>query len=122
MPVEFKGKRVVMGRLRHQINRIKGDARIGLLAAGIFVKTESQKVAPHDKGVLINSAYVGNARIAGQKQFVEVGYTAKYAPFVHEMPDSTNWSKQGTGAKFLQNPLFMNMAKILSIIKSRVRF
>jgi len=122
MPVKFKGRRVVMGNLRREINKIEKDASKGLIAAGLFVEAESNENTPHDQGVLINSSFVGPVNERLGKQFVQVGYTAKYAPFVHEMPETNNFSKPGTGPKFLQNALVRNTSKILAIIKSRVKF
>ncbi len=121
MPVRFSGKRVVIGNLRKQINSIEKRTAAGLLAAGLFVKAEAQEITPHDKGFLVNSAYVGPVSVRKGRQFIEVGYTAKYAPFVHEMPPENNFSKAGTGPKFLQNALFRNTLNILEIIKARVK-
>ncbi len=58
-------------------------------------------------GSLRRSAYVGFPTPKGSGVEVEVGFDGRSAPYalwVHEMPDSTNWSEPGTGNKFLEKP------------------
>ena len=50
-----------------------------------------------------------------------VGYTAKYAPYVHEMPSSFNYTKPGTGPKFLEKAIKNNIKTILDIIQRRAK-
>jgi len=64
---------------------------------------------------------------------VRVGYTAEYAAFVHEMPDPKitspaggtslfvkvkpiDWTKPGTGNKFLEKAVKSNLKAILNMI------
>ena len=60
------------------------------------------KVTPKDEGDLRDSWYVSKPfkRIG----FSEVGFGAKHAPYVHEMPSDVNWSEPGTGNKFIEKP------------------
>lgn len=118
MTVQIRGQRQVLRNLNRQISMIKGRTVKGLLAAGLFVENESNKTVPQDKGVLLGSSFTKPGSVGGNP-IVNVGYTAKYAPFVHEMPASNNFSKTGTGPKFLLNAVTQNISKILNIIASR---
>lgn len=62
----------------------------GLFQAGLYLQAQSQKIVPVDYGILKASAFT---RIEGQgtkKVNVIVGYTAKYAIFVHESLDAAH--------------------------------
>jgi hypothetical protein len=119
--MKVRGVRQVIGNLNKEIKKIEGDTRLGLMAAGIFIENEAKEITPHDKGVLVSSAYHHVDRV-GNDWALRVGYTAKYAPHVHEMPNSVNWSKPDTGNKFLFKAVFNNEANILRIIKNRIQF
>jgi hypothetical protein len=63
----------------------------------------------------ITQEYQGIA--SGKKSPVLVmGFSANYASFVHEMPNSVNWSKEGSGSKFFESAIDRNTAKMLEII------
>ena len=51
-----------------------------------------------------------------------VGYTAKYADIVHEMPETNNFTKPDTGPQFLLKAVTRNAQVILKIILSRAKF
>lgn len=120
--IKITGQKQVLSNLNREIMTIERNTAKGLLAAGLFVEGESNEHTPHDLGALVNSSFVNPPAVERGKLLVLVGYIAKYATFVHEMPESNNFSKPGTGPKFLQNTLFGNTRKILAIIKSRVKF
>ena len=46
-----------------------------------------------------------------------IGYTAYYAAYVHEMSNDVNWTKSGTGNKFLETSFKQNHKEILNIIQ-----
>ena len=105
----------ILKTLNKEIRKIEGDTFIGVKKAGIFVQGESQEIVPQRLGVLFNSAFT-QAERQGSRSVARVGYTAKYAPFVHEMPASFNYTKPGTGPKFLQKAIANNRRKIVKII------
>jgi len=117
----IRGRREVLRNLNREIRNIEGDISRGLLAAGVFVEGESNEIVPHDKGVLINSSFVDLQRSRGRGA-VRVGYNAKYADFVHEMPETNNFSKPGTSSGFLWKAVSRNARLIVEIIRSRARF
>ena len=59
--------------------------RKGVQKASMFIKGESQQLTPVDFGVLRASAYYSTDINYGYARG-RVGYTAEYAPWVHEMP------------------------------------
>lgn len=67
-----------------------------------------------------------SARIQGKRYpVVEVGFTAFYAPFVHENPNAGNADYEGTSEvgqwKFLEKAVKQNQDKIVEIIKSEAK-
>ena len=118
MAVNKQSLNSVVTNLNNAIRNIEGDIGKGVRAATLFIEGESNETVPHDKGVLINSSFSG---YDPQAKRGRVGYTAKYAPYVHEMPASFNFTKPGTGPKFLQKAIANNRDTILNIIASRVK-
>jgi len=134
----LRGADVVLANLNKEIKKIEVRSLKSVTMAGLFVKQESQKNAPWRTGNLVNSAYIRPYRFFG-KSVCEIGYTASYAPFVHENPragktggvspsghkygggrsSEIRWSRVG-GWKFLEKALKRNTTKILLIIRTRV--
>ena len=120
MAIKIKGVQKVLKNLTKEVQKINGRTKEGLRIAALFVEGESNKNTPHDKGVLIGSSFssVSDTRVG---PVARVGYTAKYAPFVHEMPSTNNFSKPDTGPKFLINAVTRNIQTILRIIQKRAK-
>ena len=72
--------------------------RKGVQKASMFIKGESQQLTPVDFGVLRASAFystdIHNDYVRGR-----VGYTAEYAPWVHEMPMTLKGEPRGDFGK-----------------------
>lgn len=115
---KLKGLDEVLKNLNKEIRDIEGRTAEGLLAAAVFVQGESQEDTPHRKGILVKNAF---SDVDRQNLVARVGYTSKYAPYVHEMPASFNYTKPGTGPKFLEKAVKNNISKIISIIQKRVK-
>lgn len=120
MTVRIRGKRSTIRGLNREISKIKGRASTGLLAAALFVEGESNEIVPQKHGVLIGSSFASSGSING-KPVARAGYTAKYAPHVHEMPETNNFTKPDTGPKFLQKAVTQNTSEILNIIRRRIK-
>jgi len=119
--IKVKGLDKVLKTFNKKVDFTNDNVRKGLQAAGLFIKAESKENAPHDTGLLINSHFFSTAKI-GKKWLLRIGSTAEYAPIVHEMPETNNFSKPGTGPKFLFNAVFDNVRKIIEIIRARSKF
>ena len=121
-PLRLEGLDEVLRNLDKEVKGIRGRNRKGMQAAGLFIKGESMEHTPvsPDGGVLVNSAFFSTIE-APKGAILRIGYTAKYAPFVHEMPESNNFTKPDTGPKFLEKAVKNHMAKILEIIRNRTK-
>lgn len=69
--------------LTRRINSIDNRARSGIRAATLHVKSKMLPITPVDTGNLRNSAFTRIEDDGGEPVGV-VGFTAAYAPFVHE--------------------------------------
>lgn len=118
MSVKVKGQAEAARNLNFQIGRIEGDISKGLKAALVFVLGKSIEITPAKHGVLRGSGFTS---IDSRNLIGRVGFTAKYAPFVHEMPETNNFSTPDTGPKFLEKAIFQNTNTILQIIKKRAK-
>lgn len=140
--VKVKGLDTLLKNLNKEIQKIEGNTRKGLSKAGLFIKAEAQERAPVDYGVLRNSAFsqISPVTFKGYP-VVTVGFTAKYAAWVHEMPMTlkgkprAHFGKTREGAsfgggsgkgvywqggenKFLEKAVKWNVKEILNIIKT----
>lgn len=114
--MKLEGMDKVLGNLNRAIAGIKGRTYAGLLKAGLFVQGEAMKETPRDTGHLVGSAYTQGLE-KGERPVVEIGYSASYAPFVHEINKNYrvgNW-------QFLRNALAKNDGKILDIIRQEAQ-
>jgi len=69
------------------IKGVKVASRKGLVKGGIIVKGKAMKMTPMDTGALVGSMYGPTViKDIGAAIGIELGYTAEYAPWVHEMP------------------------------------
>ena len=124
MSIKIKGMDKVLKKLNKEIKSIQGKTKEGVLAAVTFIEGESNEIVPHKGGGLINSSFSGVRKrfILFGKIIGRVGYKKKYAPFVHEMPETNNFTKPGTGPQFLLKAATKNARVILKIIRSRAKF
>lgn len=137
-----KGFDEVMRNLNDQINGIKDRTMAGLLEVGLKIEARSNQRVPIDSSNLIGSSYTRKNQDGSLG--VEVGYTAEYAAWVHEMISmrlkgqprahfgktkkgvefgggtgkGTYWAPNGE-AKFLEKTIRENTDLIVKIIKKR---
>ena len=132
--VKVTGINDILKNLNKEIKKIEGDTRTGLAKVGLFVKAEAVERAPVEFGNLRNSAFSQLSSISFRgNQSVTVGFTAKYAPYVHEAPMKLKGQprakrsgiKSGSGVywqggenKFLEKAVKLNISEILDIIKT----
>lgn len=104
--------------------RLKSAA--GLVAAANYVLTDADSgtppLVPEDKGKLRTSRFATPMKTPGTHDpYVVLGYNANYAAAVHEMMQSPsgkpiNWSRPGSGPKFLEASLKRNSDKVIAIV------
>lgn len=75
----------VQGNLRRELAKIKGASREGVLQAALFVESEAVPMAPVETGSLRGSAFTDVTAPGFEPAIARVGFTAEYAPYVHEM-------------------------------------
>jgi len=110
----------ILEKFNKQVLAIKGRTKAGMWKAGLIIKAASIKYTPWKTGNLAGSAYV-QIIDTPHGPGVEIGYTASYAPYVHEMPDFFNFTKPGTGPKFLQRAIYENRERVLRTIEQEAR-
>ena len=125
--LNWTGMHEVLGNLNKEIKQIEGRTKAGMWQAGQLVKRDALPITPKQTGHLRNSCYVNVyesaalAFVSGIKGPVaEIGYTAEYAPIVHETP-IYHPTEPGTQWKFLETALKNNTRRILEIIRERAR-
>lgn len=107
--MSLKGVLDVQNTLVAKILEIEGATKKGLLAAGLLIETESIQRTPKDTGNLRNTAFTQTT-----EDGVQVGYTADYAPYVHENLESHHPIGE---AKFLERAMNDKEAEALELIK-----
>ena len=129
MSVKVEGLDTVMRNLNAEIGGIKDRSMAGLLAAGLTVQGESQKRVPVEYGNMRAGAYTQKAQ--DDENYVEVGYQAAYAPFVHENMEmklkgqprpsglGTYWNPGGP--KFLESAVRDLTKKIVDTVAAYAR-
>lgn len=117
----------VLSNLNDEIRSIKGDTRQGLISAAAFIKLEAMSRAPQDTGNLKDTAF-NKINDTKNGPVETIGFTAPYAPFVHESEEKLKGQKRTRkGAKghfwdhgeshFLEKAVIENFATIINIIK-----
>jgi len=129
-----KGKLVgvdlVLKKLNIEIAKIEGRTKGGLRSAALEVKAASLRLTPHEDGHLRGSAYTETFSTSSGPGSV-IGYTAEYAPWVHEAPGVLKglprpsgkgvfWGPSGE-PQFLRKALMRNVRLILRRIKEHVK-
>lgn len=113
----------VLFNIDKEINAIKGRTVKGLVAAMKHLENEMDTVPPlipEDTRVMRQSWYIFPTYSPGGP-IVTAGYTAQYAPYVHEMVGLINWTRPNSGAKWLQIHFERNRLEMQLIIASYVR-
>lgn len=86
----LRNKELVKANIRARIQKKVAQFTEGLKQAGLYIQAKSMEIVPVDYGILKGSAFT---RVEGEntsKVRVVVGYTAKYAVYVHENLDAAH--------------------------------
>jgi len=106
------GTATVLANLNKEVLGIKRRTRSKMIMIGLKVQGDSMRITPVDTGNLVGSAYMVVIK-SSQGHGVEIGYTANYALFVHEI----NKRYKKGHYKFLKTALFKNEAWILATLR-----
>ncbi len=128
MAGKVKGLKTAIDKTRKFQQKVEMDKRRGLTKIGLFVKGAAQKNVPVDTGNLRSSAF---SKLSSSMKEVVIGFTAKYAIYVHENLEQTlkgvkrqsgrGWYWNAGGPKFLERAINDNEATIEKILVNEVR-
>ena len=93
--------------------------RVGIGKAGYFLLQKSQEIVPVDTGKLYRSGFNRLARDTRNTLTYQVGYSKKYAVYVHERLDLRH--APGKSAKFLEKPARRYRKTLIKIIEDEVK-
>lgn len=113
---KLEGVDIVLRNLNKEIQGIDNRTRSGLGAAALVVKADALKETPVDTGNLRQSAYT-EVFDSPEGYSAVIGYTASYAPYVHEIDKNYNVGNW----QFLRNSLMQNETRVLRIIQNSAR-
>jgi len=116
----------VTNTINAHLKMMTHKSEAGLILAAKWVLNDADSgtspLVPEDTGKLRGSRFQHPIKTAGDPA-VLLGYNAGYAAAVHEMMQSSsgvpiNWSRPGSGPKFLEASLKRNTQKVLQIVQS----
>ncbi len=92
----------------------QGEERIpGQIKASFEGKNAGTEMSRHAMIVSKSRNFIKTSK----KPLVVLGYSANYAAFVHETDKKVNWTRTGSGAKFLEAHLRSNSDEMIKTIK-----
>lgn len=112
----------VLRNLNKQVREIEGRTMKGLIQAAILVRKDMEQTSPTipvDTGNL-RASWFTDPHYQGKNPVVNLGFSANYAWYVHEMVGA-NFQRPGAGAKFFEAALKRNKAQILKIVAREAR-
>lgn len=120
------GMREVEARIQRELMAVRGRTYKGMFLAMKFIEekmdtenpvvpvSDDDKLHMRDTWFIGGDAHPTNPIIFG-------GYTAEYAPIVHEMLGPVNWTRTGSGPKWLQIHFDRNIAEMKMIVAQNAR-
>ena len=123
MAAHVEGLEQVLYRIEKEITAVRGRTRYGMIVAMDHLHTETETtrpLVPRLTNFMADSWFVFGIR-GGVNPVVMAGYTAAYAPYVHENTEALNWTRIGSGAKWLQIHFERNRADMQLIIARHAR-
>lgn len=123
---KLRGMDEVIRNLNREIKQIENSSAAGLIEAVAFIRVDIDRTPPLVP-VSNDPVSSGNLRRSwfttpfwkGKKFFIIFGHSANYALYVHERIDDPNWTRPGSGPKWLEYAIKRNVSRILAIIQKR---
>jgi len=96
------------------------------MAAALYQKgdqmmSDSKVLCPVKHSHLIKSGFVHPPQPGNGSPTVTLGYGKSYAVYVHEMTGNVNWTKPGSGSKYLQRAVDAHMRGYKAWIAKQTR-
>lgn len=110
--IAIHGTQRVIMNLAREVKSVEKRTQAGMWRAAMMIKRYSMQLTPVDTGNLKGSAYTQAITIR-RSPAIEIGYTAAYALYVHEI-DRTH--KSPTQWKFLETALKEKRKEVLEIL------
>jgi len=101
--VTFSGTNQVIANLNKEIEGLRSKSKKAMWGAALSIKAKTLPITPVDTGNLRGSWYTEVFEAADGFASAEIGFTAAYAPYVHEIDKI--YRAPGTGWKFLERGL-----------------
>lgn len=121
MTIKVTGSRELKKNIRKARQQMKKAFAAGLIDVTTFIEHESNKIAPRDQGDMRLSSFTTDITQKGEISIGRVGYDSPYAPFVHEMPETNNFTTPGTGPKFLEKTIKNKEKRTFRIFSKTVK-
>ena len=138
--IEIQGIKDVVKNLNKEIKGIQNRSMTGLIKSAIHIRNEMDTREPlipigpvakkknkgHKGTSNLRSSWFTAPFYKGDNPGLMIGFNANYAVYVHEMLKSRkgkpiNWSRPGSGPKFLEAALNRNHKRILQIIQENAK-
>lgn len=106
--VSISGIDDLKAKLAKNAPKARQDVKAEIYQFSEEVMADSKQVVPVRTGALMNSGKVLLPTEEGNKVSVVMGYgdeSVGYALYVHEELNSVQWTRPGSGPKYLENPL-----------------
>ncbi len=119
----LRGGAVVFARLNRELLAVEGRTHNGMYAAVKHLEFQMDTVSPmvpEDTRNMRKSWYILGAKRA-MNPIINAGYRAPYAGYVHEAWHVQNWTRPGSGAKWLQIHFARNIEEMKLIIAANAR-
>jgi hypothetical protein len=106
--IAMHGMQKVIRAMEIKTVRIEGALAASVYQEGFDLMAKSEPLCPVETGRLRATAYVAPPVIGVLSGITcECGYGTNYGLAVHEMPSSVNWTRPGSGRKFLKRAFDM---------------
>lgn len=113
----------VLSNIQREMMAVRGRTYKGMVAAMKFLENEMDTVnpvVPIDTKHMRDSWFISGTPHP-TNPIVWAGYTASYAPIVHENVGPVNWTRPGSGPKWLQIHWDRNQREMVAIVARHAR-
>lgn len=126
-PANIRGFEQVIANLNIEILALTAGSRGGLIRAAKYIERDvetNEPLTPVDTNAMrlswtVQSIHEGSL---GHRRFgIRFGYPQSYALWVHEMVDAKNWTRPGSGPKWLERSINRNHDTLLQIIADGIK-